>query len=784
MTTSDIHDELSERLRALLASTTDPRGLRIGELLAALDADPWTRHRIKRALTLLIDAGHVLRAPGARYRSADWRPPVPLAPSYRTPAPVAIPPGSVVGRLIVHPAGFAFLEREDGEESAYVSARHRGGAMDHDRVAAAVWPGPRGFEGRVLAVLSRGRPRVTGVLAQRGRALVLLPDDTRLRGPVLLEGEPPADAVVGEVAVAEITAYPEVPHEPMVARLLRMLGAFEDPRTELAKILACEEVEERFPPDVEAEAARVPDHVLPSDIADRTDLRRIEFLTIDPETARDFDDAVCVEPGPAGRSRLWVAVADVSHYVPVGSALDREAERRAFSVYLPDRAVPMLPPALSSGICSLNPAVDRLAMVTRLDIDEHGAVHDPWFGPAVIRSRARLDYAGAARALAGEPSERERPYLEALERVQAVAARIRARRTVRGALDFELPEAVVKLEGGDPRRVLSVERARSEPMLRATYGLIEDCMLAANEAVAAYFERRDQKTLWRIHAPPRKEALERFAATAESLGIAFDPTDASPVAVRRFLHSMRGRPQERVVSYLLLRSLKQAAYAVDNVGHFGLAAPAYLHFTSPIRRYPDLVVHRMLKALLRGESSKADGGSLPPVETLREWALGSSRRERRVQDVERAVLELYRALLMREHLGEEFDGTITGMSSAGLFVELDSPFVDGLLPGASLGDEVALDESGLYLRVPRSGQMFALGDRLRVRVENVSLPRRRVEFALVRRGERAAAGAAKKPKKSAAPRPPARPARPAKATARRPSSSPRSRGRSPSRGRR
>jgi ribonuclease R len=756
-------EALRESILRVLRELPDPRGAKATELLVLLNADQKARHRIRRVVGELIEEGVIERGPNKRYQLVGWapKPAVPTPASARptrspgrtpeieppTPRPAAsteTPKGTVLGRILVHPAGYGFVEREDGEDNVFIAARYRGGSFDGDRVLIKTWQGYRGPEGRVVEIVSRGRAKLTGLLnaqtSAHGRSVTLLPDDPRLEGPVLLTG--PVDrAWHGLSVLAEIVGYPERTGEPLIARLLKPLGPPDDPRTEVLKVLACEDIPQEFPPDVLAEAARAPICVLPEDLQDRTDLRHLAFLTIDPETARDFDDAICIEDGPSPRTtRLWVAVADVSHYVRPGSPLTHEAERRGVSVYLPDRAIAMLPAELSSGICSLNPGVDRLAMVVRIDLRSDAHVLDTQFMAAVIRSRARLDYAGVAAALAGDlrgSRSRYRDHLPQLERMLAVSTLLRTAREQRGILDFDLPEAQVQLDEDDPLLVRDVKRSRATPEVRRSYAMVEDFMLAANEAVAAYFAQRELDTLWRVHAPPQKEALARLAELARSFGLELDPEEGrEPRRLREFLIAVRqqGTRVERALSYLLLRSLKQAIYSVNNIGHFGLAAETYLHFTSPIRRYPDLIVHRLLKAQLRLEGKPA--GHQPslrqlPREDLNRMAQESSKRERRAMDVERQVVDMYRAYLMREHVGEEFDGTVAGVTATGLFVEIDSPYVEGLVRTDSLSEPFEFDERTLRLHAPLSGRQIGLGARVRVRIDSVSVSRRRIELSLI-----------------------------------------------------
>lgn len=731
-------------LKALRAAP--PTGLSAHELMVHLSADLKGRHRLRKLLAELVESGSIEKAPRGRYRLVGRQPATPAG---------ELPANWVVGQLRVNPAGFGFVVREDGEVDAFVAARHRGYAMDGDRVALTTWIGYKGTEGRVEKVLARGRARLTGTYHQTGRRSYLEPDDPRIAatsGHVMLDEA--GGAKEGQAVVAEITRYPAQPEEPLLARITHVLGAPGDLHTEIEKILICGEVPTDFPEEVVQAGARAPTEVGPADLADRADLRDRRFLTIDPETARDFDDAVCVEPSPKGEGwrRLWVAVADVSHYVRLDSALDHEARVRGCSVYLPDRAIPMLPRQLSAGICSLNPEVDRCAMVARMEIDGEGAVHDEYFCAAVIRSRARLDYAGVAAALAGDlrgPRARYREFLPELEQMAALAQTMRARRLERGALDFDLPEAKVVLDEDDPARVRDVVRARADPHVKGAYQLIEDFMLAANEAVARHFARLERDTIWRIHDVPADERLEKFAALAQSFGLRFDAASGrSPQKLRQFLATLSERPADdgvaRALNQLLLRTLKQAVYDVVNVGHFGLAAPHYVHFTSPIRRYPDLIVHRLLKAALHHDGLPAGGPppAPPPPELLQQLAVESSKAERRAMEAERAVVDLYRAVLMRDRVGEEFAGVISAVTTFGLFVQIESPFVEGLVKVTALGDDrYEFDEKTQRLVGQRSGRQFSLGDPVRVRVENVSVSQRKIDLQLLqhRESERPAA---------------------------------------------
>lgn len=726
----------------LKALRTAGAGLRADEIVKVTNADAKGKHRLRALLAELVDSNVVEKVPGSRYRLVGYAPPEPVKVPARGIAgkAVELKKGEVAGRLRVHPAGYGFVAREDGEDDVFIPAKYRGNALDGDRVVITTWMGYKGTEGRIERVLERGRAKLTGILRGRGMQAHLEPDDPRIAatgGHVMLEGGA-AGAKDGQAVVVEITRYPRTADEPLQARISHVLGDPEDPRTEVEKILICSDIPTEFPDDVIAAAERAPEQVRPEDLVDRIDLRDRHFMTIDPETARDFDDAVCIEPSPKpGHTRLWVAVADVSHYVRPGQALDREARVRGCSVYLPDRAIPMLPRQLSSGICSLNPEVDRLAMVARMEVDQNGGISDEYFCAAVIRSKARLDYSGVAAALAGDlrgPRARYAQFLPLLREMQELAGRLRALRAKRGSLDFDLPEAKVLLDEDDPTRVRDVVQSRANPEVKGAYQLVEDFMLAANEAVARHFRERRIDTLWRVHDVPAEERLAQFAEIANAFGLKFDPEDGKdPRKLRELLDKVRGKPMERAINFLLLRALKQAVYDVVNVGHFGLGAPDYVHFTSPIRRYPDLIVHRLLKHSLHGDGLAAGGKPTPPPPRpeLQLMAHESSQAERRAMEAEREVVDMYRAHLMRDRVGEEFDGTISAVAGFGFFVQVESPFVEGLVKLDSLQDDrYEFVEEQLKLVGRGSGRSFALGDKVRVRIANVSVQRRQIDLVL------------------------------------------------------
>ncbi len=680
-------------------------------------------------------------APGASSARDEREAPARPAGPGQAPARPA-PAGKddrVIGRITVHPAGYGFVQTEVSE-TVFVPAKYRGLSLDGDRVAVETWPGVRGIEGRVVDVLARGRARLTGILRRVGRAVYLEPDDPRIAADYGRVGVDEAPAGKdGDAIVLEITRYPDAARRELAGKLLKVLGDPEDPRTEIEKILACAMTPIEFPDEAIAQAKATPQELGPTDLADRIDLRDRRFATIDPETARDFDDALCIEDGPHGGPRVWVAVADVSHYVRWNDALDKEATLRGVSVYLPDRVIPMLPHQLSANICSLNPMVDRCAMVVRLDYAPDAELMDIGYAAAVIKSKARLDYPGVAAALGGDfrgRREEYRPWSGELNRLHELAKVLRKKRQARGALELEIAEPKVVLDADDPRLVRDVVKAKGDPAVKQAYQLVEEFMIAANEAVGSFFRKRNAPTVWRVHAPPKADRVAQLAELLSAYGIVVDVEEAvTPLGMKKVLDQIADKPGAQALTFLVLRTLTQAVWDTVPIGHFGLASGDYLHFTSPIRRYPDLLVHRLLKFHLHRDGAPSGGGyskQPPEVEILAELARASSQHERRAMEAEREAVAMYRAYLMRDQVGEKFEGTVSAVTSFGAFVEIEEPFVEGLIKLDTLGDE-PWDYDQIHMRLTgrKTGKMIELGDKVTVEINNVSVVRRRIDFQLL-----------------------------------------------------
>ncbi len=625
----------------------------------------------------------------------------------------------------MNPRGFGFVAGGAGQDDVYVPPDAIGGALHGDRVlVSVVAQSDRGLEGRIEQIVVRRSPRVAGVLRRRGKSAWLEPDDSRLRGPIVVS-DPGKQGKDGDAAVVLITRFPDFQDENPEGELVSVLGPPGEPNVEIAKILVREDVRESHSDAALREAEIFAQQLQLGAGQNRVDLRQIPLPTIDPEDARDHDDAVWVERHGDGY-RAWIAIADVSEFVQPGSALDEEALSRGCTVYLPTRAIPMLPAALAADLCSLLPERERLCLCVIADPDHQGVLKSYDIVEGIMRSAAMLTYGGVARTLGFSDTPPKSAAAEAFKKdlkvMDELTRKLRKARMSRGALDMDLPEArvIVDPTTGAPTDV--VRRAQDAGIKRA-YSMIEELMLLANEAVALWLGNRKAPTVYRIHGQPDETKLERLGEVAERLGVEFDPEAMKePLGVSRFLARVQKHERKQVLEMLLLRSLKQAAYDTNNIGHFGLASKNYVHFTSPIRRYPDVQVHRAVKAILRGHKPDTSPAAR---EALQLSATLSSARERAVMDIEREVVDLYRCLLMREHIGETFEGTVNALVGSGAFISLDAPFVDVLVRYEAMGpDNYQLSEDELSAVGSRSGDTISLGDRVLVTIDDVAILRR------------------------------------------------------------
>ncbi len=630
----------------------------------------------------------------------------------------------VAGELTAHPDGYGFVRPEEGGEDVFVNPRNLNGAMHGDavivRVESVKAKGRR--EGRIIRVLRRAHKTVVGKF-ETGRGYgVVIPSDERILYQIII---PPGDArrvKDGTIVEAEITRWP-AKHVAPAGKIIETIGDPEDPDVEAEVILKKFGLPAKFPPAVMHEVKSTPLAVSEKDTHGRVDLRGKKVFTIDGETAKDFDDAVSIEKTASG-FRLWVSIADVSHYVKEGTALDAEAYARGTSVYFPDRCIPMLPEALSNGICSLNPDEDRLTMTAELDFDHDGRAKRKKFYKSVIRSVERMTYTNVKKTLTGEDAAVSGRYshIEAdLRLMEELAGKLRDLRNLDGSIDFDLPE---------PQIIIDIE-GKVEDIVRSernvAHRIIEEFMLAANRAVAGEFASSGLPFLYRIHGEPDADSIEEFREFIAGFGLHFKP--GGPKSLQKVLKSVEGRPEEKLVNQVLLRSMKQAVYSDENAGHFGLAFADYTHFTSPIRRYPDLVVHRLLSLLVRGGYTALVKEGM--AARLPEIASHTSGRERKAMEAEREIADLKKAQFMRDKVGSEFDGFISGVTSFGFFVELKDYFIEGLVHVSSLSDDYyVFDEKKHSLIGESKKRVFRLADRVRVRLKNVDLERRRIDMSL------------------------------------------------------
>ena len=672
------------------------------------------------------------------------------------------------GTVAGHRDGHGFVQRDDGLPDIYLPPNEMRAVLHRDRVKARVVRFDRKGrpEGRVVEILERSTQPIIGRLLQESGVWLVAPEDKRYGQDVLIPKGATARATVGQVVVVELTEPPSLYGQP-VGRIKEVLGEVDDPGMEIEIAVRKYGVPHEFSEACLALARGLPDKVRPQDKKNRIDLTDIPLVTIDGEDARDFDDAVYCEPVKVGRSKGWrllVAIADVSHYVETGSAIDVDAYDRATSVYFPRRVIPMLPEKLSNGLCSLNPDVERLCMVCDMLITASGEVHAYQFYPAVMFSHARLTYTEVAAILAntrGPEAARRKDRINDLIHLHDVYGALLQARNARGAVDFETTETqIVCDDSGRIEKI--VPRVRND-----AHKLIEEAMLAANVCSADFILQSKSPGLFRVHegpTPEKKETLRNYLkATGVGMNISDDP---KPAEFQAIAEATKERPDALQIHSMLLRSMQQAIYTPINSGHFGLAFEAYAHFTSPIRRYPDLLVHRVIKAILEkrryqlpvlptpGEAHAklarrlASKVRLPATASVAKakntadqlaWeaaGLHCSANERRADEASRDVEAWLKCKYMREHLGEEYSGVVSSATGFGLFVTLDAMYVEGLVHITELGGEYfRFDEARQELRGERSGIRYAIGSRVRVQVSRVDLDGRKIDFRLVRDDE-------------------------------------------------
>ena len=690
----------------------EDRPLLLREILRRLGLQKEQRHQVREVLKDLAESGKVVRIRGNRYG---------------LPSKMNL----IVGRVKAHPDGYGFVIPEaEGEEDIFISSRNLKEAMHGDRVVARIESVRRkGKEGSVIRILERKTRHVVGKFLRAKNYSYVLPEDERILQEVFIPEGETKRARPNQIVVAEITQYPTERARPE-GRITHILGYPDDPEIEPQIIIHKYDLPHQFASAAMKEAQNLPPTPFIQDTRDRVDLRELPTFTIDGENARDFDDAVSIEREREGGVKLYVSISDVSHYVKEGSALDDEAYLRGTSVYFPDRAIPMFPSELSNDICCLQPRVDRLTLTAELRYDGKGERREVRFYPSVIRSDERLTYTWVRKILVdGEPELREKfsLLLPSLDLMADLCQKLRQKRVARGAIDFDLPEPEVILNlQGETEDIIRAERSLA-------HQIIEEFMIAANEAVAQFMEERGSPFIYRIHEPPKREAMDEFRRFVSHLGYKMrKESDPSAKEFQRVLSEVKGKPEERVVNEILLRSMKWARYSGKNLGHFGLASDGYTHFTSPIRRYPDLIVHRLLKKALSKEEMNIS------EEFLGSRADHLSHRERVAMEAEREILGRYRVRFMKDKIGEEFEGVISGVTAFGFFVELKYIFVEGLVRVTSLHDDYYQYHEKKYCLVgERTHKTFRIGDEIRVRVDRVDTERRHIDFGMIKKADRA-----------------------------------------------
>lgn len=637
----------------------------------------------------------------------------------------------IAGNVIANPDGFGFLRPQKGGDDLFLSPYEMRKVSHGDRVLVSITGMDRRGRGEasIVEVLERRLTRLLGRYTEELGVAYVVPDDKRIQRNVLVPADARGEAKAGQLVVVEITT-PQDAQRPPIGRVLAVLGDKLTTSQAVEAAIHGHDIPHEFPPEVLAQAAVVPLHVQPADIAGRVDLRGVPLVTIDGEDAKDFDDAVWCEPNADG-FRLVVAIADVSHYVRTGTPLDDEAQLRATSVYFPGFVVPMLPETLSNGICSLNPAVDRLCFCCDMQVGRDGIVSSSRFYEAVMHSHARLTYTDVWNAVGeGIPED---DHQAALAKIGALLPQVQRLHQLYQALDkARAKRGAIEFESGEVRFMLDAKGVVTQAgMLQRNdaHKLIEECMIAANVQAALHLLEAGIPAPYRDHDKPPESKYADLEEFLKEFQLRVPPwAKVRPKDLRALLEKIRERPDATLLESVILRSQSLAVYAPDNIGHFGLALEAYAHFTSPIRRYPDLLVHRAIKHALAGGRPEAYAYSAHEMASL---ALQCSERSRRADEAQREVDERYRAAWMESHIGKEFDGTISGVTSFGLFVEVDDSKVNGLVHVTQLPrDFYHFDAVRKTLTGERRGRAFRLGDRVRIVVLKASVEERKIDFRL------------------------------------------------------
>jgi len=639
----------------------------------------------------------------------------------------------IPGKLQMSEKGFGFVIPDDpNEKDIHVSPKFLNGAMHNDRVMVRRIAYNEGKkedkrdEGEIVKVFKRANETLVGTFIKRKRSFAVIPDEKRITENILVPADQTMGASQGQKVVVKITKWPGNKSSKPKGQVVEILGSKNDPMVDVLSIIKTLHLPEKFPEEVLKQAERIENDVTEEMIKGRRDLRNMKIFTIDGEDAKDLDDAVSIEKTPDGLYRLGVHIADVSHYVKENSPLDKEALKRGTSIYLINTVIPMLPPKLSNGICSLNPGVNRLTFSVFMNIDRNGNVVSHEIVESVIKTVERMTYTNVYKILHDNDPELCNRYshiLDDLRLMEELALILRQKRINRGAMDFNFGEARILMDNDG--KIIDIIRFNSTIAEK----IIEEFMIVCNETVAEYFYWLDSPFVYRIHENPDKEKLLNFSNFVKLLGYRIKGlSDIHPKALQKLLEEVKGKKEERLISTMMLRSLQKARYSEQNVGHFGLASKYYCHFTSPIRRYPDLIIHRIMKKMIKGEMSEEERNRY--IETLPDIALHCSERERVAEDAERMIEDAKKVEYMQQFIGDVFEGIITGITNFGIFVELDNT-VEGVVRLTSLEDDYyILDDMGYFLKGERTGKEYKIGDVVNVRVVRADRITRQIEFVL------------------------------------------------------
>ena len=699
-------DELIKKLKE-----RSDRPLRMREMLLSFRVPKEERRAFKRIIKELLRDGEIIKT---------------RKNQYGLPEKMSL----IVGRIQCHRDGYGFVIPEKaGESDIFIPNRSLFGAMHGDRVVARVEHFREGVkrEGSVIRILERVHKKIVGRFEYSRDTGYIVPNDPRIGQDIYIAPRERKGATKGDLVVAEIVSYPTPTRGPE-GRIIKILGRPEDSGITTDIIIEEYELPQSFPHKVFEEVKTVTQKVTKAMLKRRKDLRGLNTVTIDGEKAMDFDDAVSVKRLAGGSILLWVHIADVGYYVPWDSPLDEEARSRGTSTYFPDRVIPMLPEELSNGICSLKPYEDRLTLTAELEFDREGKRVRTDFYESVINSNERMTYTSVKKILADHAPEECRRYRHLIDDftvMEELALRLRDTRMHRGSLDFDLPESEIVLDlRGEIRDILVAER-------NIAHRIIEEFMIAANEAVASYIAGLQAPSIYRVHEEPDPDKMEEFIEFLKGFGHTIIKKKLHSKVLQRILEEVKDKPEEKLINNVMLRSMKQARYSVENLGHFGLASACYTHFTSPIRRYPDLIVHRILKEVKNGHLPQKRKGYLEGI--LNEIAVHSSERERIADEAEREVTDSLKVRFMKDKVGEEYEGVITGVVSYGLFVQLKDLFVEGLVHVSALRDDYySFNESARLLKGERRKKVYRTGDEVKIRVDRVDIERRLIDFSLIK----------------------------------------------------